>query len=99
MPDASVVMEARVLRAAYHSGSCDVVALDFFAQGRHLAIDAIVTTTYKNTVLQKIASIPGNEAKQAEDRKFLADRTPSQPIATPYGGLHVLVPFAIESWR
>ena len=53
-------------------------------------------TVYRNTVLQKVASIPGYATKQAEDRKCLADCTSSHSIAAPHGGPHVLVPFAIE---
>jgi hypothetical protein len=73
-----------------------VVALDSFADGRHLVIDAIITTIYKNTALHQVATIPGYAAKQAEDRKFLADMTSSHPIAASNGGHHVLVPFAME---
>jgi hypothetical protein len=61
-----------------------------------MVIDAVVTTVYKNTVLQQVANIPGYAAKQAEDKKFLADMTSSQPIAASHGGQHVLVPFAME---
>ena len=72
------------------------MALEFFAKGIHLVIDAVVTTMYRNKVLHKVASIPGYATKQAEDKKLLADRTSSHPIATPHGGPHVLVPFAME---
>ena len=51
-----------------------MVALDFFAGGRHLVIDAVMTTVYKNTVLEAVATVPGYAAKQAEDKKFLADK-------------------------
>ena len=61
--DASVVLEARGLREADRSRPCDVVALDFFADGRHLVIDAVLTTVYRNTGLQKVATIPGFAAK------------------------------------
>ena len=70
------------------------MALDFFADGWHLVIDAMVPTVYKNTMLQKITSIPWYAAKQTEDVKFQADRTSNQPNAAPHGGPHVLVPFA-----
>jgi hypothetical protein len=96
VPDATVVVEARGLRAADRSKPDDYMALDFFAQDMHLVIDAVVTTMCMNTFLQKVASIPGYAAKQAEDRKFQADRISSHPIATPHGGPHVLVPFAME---
>jgi hypothetical protein len=74
-----------------------VVSLDFFADGRHLVIDVVVTTVYKNIVLHQVANILGYAAKQAEDIKFLANRTSRQPIALRMArGHHVLVPFAIE---
>ena len=72
------------------------MALDFFADGRYLVIDAVMTTVYKNTLLEKVATVPGFAAKQAEDRKFLADKTSTQPISVVHGGPHILVPFAIE---
>jgi len=59
VPDSSVVLEARGLRAGYRSRPGDVVAMDFFADGRHLVIDAVMTTVYMNTVLEKVATIPG----------------------------------------
>jgi hypothetical protein len=96
VPGASVVMEARGLRAADMSCPGDIVAIDFFAVGRHLVIDAVMTTVYLNTVLTKVATIHGYAAKQAEDRKFLANKTSRQPISTLHGGPHILVPFAIE---
>ena len=73
-----------------------MVALDFFADGRHLVIDAVMTTVYKNTMLEKVAMVPGFAAKQAEDRNFLADKTSTRPISVVHGGPHILVPFAIE---
>ena len=75
VPDASVVTEARGLRAADRSRPGDVVALDFFTYGRHLVIDAVMTTVYMNIVLERGATIPGYAAKHAEDVKFLAGRT------------------------
>jgi hypothetical protein len=55
-----------------------------------------MTTIYKNTVLKKVATVPGYAAKQAEDMKFLADKSSSQPISAVHGGPHILVPFAVE---
>jgi hypothetical protein len=95
VPEAAIVTEARGLRAADSSRPGDEVALDFFADGRHLVIDAVMTTVYMNTALEKAATVPGFAAKQAEDRKLRADRS-SQPISAAHGGPHVLVPFAIE---
>ena len=77
VPEASIVLEARGLRAGDRSRPGDVVALDFFADGRHLVVDAVMTTVYRNTVLKKVATVPGYAAKQAEDRKLLADKASS----------------------
>ena len=67
------------------------------AEGRrHLVIDVVVTTVYHNTVVQRVASIPGYAAKQADGRKLLADRTSLEPIAVVHGGPYVLAHFAIE---
>jgi hypothetical protein len=51
---------------------------------------------YRNTVLEKVATVPGFAAKQVEDRKLLADRTSAQPIYGINGGPHILAPFAME---
>ena len=63
VPDASVVTEARGVRAADRSRPGDVVALDFFADGRHLVIDAVMTTVYRNHVLESVATIHGYAAR------------------------------------
>ena len=96
VPDAAVVTVARGLRVADRSRPGEVVALDFFADGRHLVIDAVMTTVYMNTVLENVATIPSVGAKQAENRKFLADKTYTQPISMVHGGPHILIPLAIE---
>ncbi len=67
-----------------------------FAEGHHLVIDVAVTTVYRKTILRHAFSIPGYAAKQAEDRKFLADLSSTQPIAAIHGGPHILVSFALE---
>ena len=95
IPYIVVVTKARGLCAADASRSRDVVVLDLFAQYSHLVVDAVVTTVYRNTILQGAAYIPGYAAKHAEDMKFYADKTSAQPIDAMHGGLHVLVPFAI----
>ena len=46
--------------------------------------------------MEKVATIQGYAAKQAEDMKFLADKTSPQPISAINGGPHILVSFAIE---
>ena len=73
-----------------------VVVLDFFAKGKHLVVDVVVTTVYRNTILQGAASIPGYVGKQAEDKNLYAHKTSTQPIAAIHGGPHGLVPFAME---
>jgi hypothetical protein len=96
VPHASVLLEARGMRATDMSRSRDIVTLDFFVDGRHLVIDAVMTTMYRNTIMGKVATILGYAAKQAEDMKFLADKRSLQPISAINGGPHILVPFAIE---
>ncbi len=44
-----------------------------------------MTIVYMNTVLEKVATVPGYAAKHAEDIKFMADITSSQPISTLHG--------------
>ena len=41
--------------AADNSRHGDVLALDFFADGRHMVIDAVMTMVYRNTVLRQVA--------------------------------------------
>ena len=49
-------------------------------------IDAFVTTVYRNTIIQRVASIPGYVAKKAKDRNLLADKTFVEPIVAIHGG-------------
>ncbi len=53
----------------------DIVVLDYRAPGRHLLLDGVVTTVYKNTRQRETGEIPGYAAKLVEDRKFYADKT------------------------
>ena len=94
--DMAMVIEAMGLRSADASRPSDVVALDFSAGGRHIGVDAVVTTVYRNTVIRRVAFIPGYDAKQTIDRKILADGTSAEPIASIIVGPHVLIPFAIK---
>jgi hypothetical protein len=96
IPDIVVVTEARGLRSSDASRPGDVVVLDFFQDGQHLLINAVVTTVYRNTVLQQVSTVPGFVAKQAEDRKFYAYKSSTDPVASINGGPHVLVPFSLE---
>ncbi len=57
------VKEARGLRATDASRPEDIVVLDFFAEGRHLVVDAVVTTVYRNTILKNASTIVGYAAK------------------------------------
>ncbi len=52
-----IITEARGLRRTDAARPGDVVVLIFFAKGKHLVCDAVVTIVYRNTVLQKVASI------------------------------------------
>ncbi len=78
IPDSAIVTKARSLRSADATRHGDVVVMDVFAEGRHVVIDAVVTTVYRNTPFPYVVAIPGYVAKQAEDRKFDADRTSHQ---------------------
>ncbi len=61
-----------------------------------MVIDAVVTTVYRNTILQQVSTTPGYVAKQAEDRKLYAEKSSAEPVAAIHGGPYVLVPFALE---
>ena len=74
----------------------DIVVLDFSDADRHLVIDVLVTTVYHNTVLDKVASVPGYAAKLVEDRKFMKDADSPQHVAVATGGRHTFVSFAME---
>jgi hypothetical protein len=63
IPDLAIVTKARGLRSADETRPGDVVVLDFFAEGRHLGIDAVVNTVYRNTAFRHAASTPGYAAK------------------------------------
>ena len=52
IPDIVVVTEAKGLRSPDAFCPGDVAVLDFFRDGQHLVIDAVITTVYRNTVLQ-----------------------------------------------
>ena len=96
VPKASIVEEARGMRPDDRTRPGDLVVLDFANGGRHLIIDGVVTTVYRNSIFSKVASIPGYAAKQVEVRKFKADADSPNPVSTCHGGQHSLVPFALE---
>ena len=74
----------------------DLVVLDFSEPGRHLVLDGVVMTVYRNSILSKVAAVPGFAAKQVEDTKFKADMASAHPISAAYGGWPTFVPFAME---
>ena len=96
VPKSSIILEKKGLRSCDHTRPGDIVALDFFGLGRHLVIDAVVSTVYRNTILSKTSTIPGYVAKLAEDKKFKADEKSPEPVSSKHGGDHVFVPFAME---
>jgi len=77
------------LAAASRHG--DDALLDFYAEGRHLVIGVVATTVYRNTVIRRVAYIPGYVAKHAEDRKIFTNRTYTQPIAKIHRVPHGIV--------
>jgi hypothetical protein len=96
VPCMDVVTKARGFRAAEASRPRDVVVLDFFAEGRHLVVDAVLTTLYRDVILKNTSAVQGYAAKQVEDRKFQVGHVSSQPITAIHGGFHVLVSFAMK---
>ena len=48
----------------------DIVVLDFYAPGRQLLLDGVVTTVYTNTRLRETTEVLGYAAKLVEDGKF-----------------------------
>ena len=70
-----------------------MVVLDFYGlAGRHLIMDAVISTVYRNTIL-KTSLIPGNVAKLAEDARIsrLMRCRRSMSPASMVRGDHVLV--------
>ena len=96
VPKSSIVLEKKGLRPGNRSRPGDIVVLNFYGLGRHLVIDVVLCTVYRNVTLAQTCSIPGYAAKMAEDRKFYNDKKSSHPVSSKYGGDHVLVPFAME---
>ena len=56
----SIVVEKKGLIRPDRSRPGDVVVLDFYGPGRHVIIDAVISTVYRNTILSATSSlIPG----------------------------------------
>ena len=78
-----------------------MVVLDFYGlAGRHLVMDAVISTVYRNTILST-SLIPGNVAKLAEDKNFKADDVSSQRVSCKHGAWrscsrYRVLPFAME---
>ena len=89
--------ENNVKREAVKHAACpgDLVVLDYNTPGRHLVLYGVGTTVYRNSILYRVAAVPGFASKQVEDTKFKADMTSAHPISAAYGGRHAFVPFAM----
>ena len=102
VPKSSIVLEKnKGLRPGNRTRPGDIGVLDLYGLGRHLVIDAVLCTVYRNKViLAQGCSIPGYAAKMPDDRKFYNnDKTSTHPVSSKYGGDHVFVPFAMmEDW-
>ncbi len=44
--------------------------MDFTALGRHLIMDGVDISVYMNSILARVAAVPGFAAKKAENMKF-----------------------------
>ena len=53
VPKSTILFEMRGLRSTDRTRPGDVVALNFFGLDRHLVIDAVVSTVYRNCILQE----------------------------------------------
>ena len=89
VPTSATLTEARRLRGRMDkTRPGDIVALEFYAHGRHLLMDGVVTTVYRNTRLRETTGDPGYAGKLVEDRKFYADKASERHVARIHGGRH-----------
>ncbi len=71
------------------------MVLVYVAPGRHLLLDGVVTTTYRNTRLLETMLTPGYATvKLVEDKKFY--KIAERPVSCCHGGHQTLVP---SLWR
>ena len=70
--------------------------MDYHASSRHLLLDGVVTTAYRNTRQGEAREIPGYAAKLVEDKKFYDDKISERLASRIHGERHTLVPFAVE---
>ena len=96
VPKTSIVEVGRGLRPKDTTRPWDIVVLDFAAEGRNLIFDGAVTTIYRNSIMSRVADVPGYAAKLAEDKKFKAESDFLTPLSSTHGGRHTLVAFAME---
>jgi hypothetical protein len=96
VPKSSIVEKVEGIRPDDCTRPGDFVVLDFAEGGRHLVIDGVVTTVYRNFVLSKVAAIPRFAAKQVEDRKIRTGEDSPHRVSANHGGRHMLIPFAME---
>ena len=73
IPKVAIEEEARGLRDGDATRPGDEVVLDYSAPGRHLVLDGVVTTVYRNSIMSRVATVSVFAAKQVEDTKFKAD--------------------------
>jgi hypothetical protein len=71
--------------------------MDFAEGGRHLIINGVVTTVYRNTILSKASTVSRFAAKYVDDKTFTTNVDSPMPVSTSHGGRHMSVaPFAME---
>ncbi len=87
VPTSATLTEARGMRGGQvTTRPGDIVVLDYHAPRRHLLLDGVVTSVYRNTRQRETRDIPGFATKLVEDRKFYADKTSDRPVARIHGG-------------
>ena len=97
VPTSATLTEARGLRGGGDkTRPMDIVVLDYHAPGKHLLLDGVVTTAYKNTRQRETNTIHGYAIMMVEDLKLYADKISKRSVARTHGGRHTLVPFAVE---
>jgi len=85
-PTSTTLTEARGLRGRVDKTQPgDIVVLDFYEHGRHLLLNGVVITIYKNTRLRETPEVPGSAVNWVEDRKFYTDKASERPVARIHG--------------
>ena len=99
VPKCSIVLEKKGLRPGNRTRPGDIVALNFYGLlGRHLVIDVVLCTVYRNVTLAQTCSIPGYAAKMYYGRgsEVLQRQEVFTSGVQQVWGNHVFVPFAME---